>query len=107
MPRRLARQSTAKNVVGTDSSKEGEPLGICDCGGEVRGIYDFDRWFSWCEKCSPVTSVRVPLYGDPVSGPLYPTCAKCGCDTKGETALVGDQIWCHPCADAVGGSRHD
>ncbi len=35
---------------------------------------------------------------------MYPTCAKCakcGCDTRGEAALVGDQIWCHPCADAV------
>jgi hypothetical protein len=32
--------------------------------------------------------------------PFYPTCAKCGCDTQGEAALIGDQIWCHPCADA-------
>lgn len=27
-------------------------------------------------------------------------CAKCGCETKGEAALVGDEVWCHPCADA-------
>ncbi len=26
-------------------------------------------------------------------------CAKCGCETKGEAALVGGEIWCHPCAD--------
>jgi hypothetical protein len=26
-------------------------------------------------------------------------CAKCGCETKGEAALVDGQIWCHPCAD--------
>jgi hypothetical protein len=26
-------------------------------------------------------------------------CAKCGCYTKGEAALVDGAIWCHPCAD--------
>jgi hypothetical protein len=26
-------------------------------------------------------------------------CAKCGCETKGEAALVDGKIWCHPCAD--------
>jgi uncharacterized protein (DUF305 family) len=26
-------------------------------------------------------------------------CARCGCTTKGEEALVGGDIWCHPCAD--------
>jgi hypothetical protein len=28
-------------------------------------------------------------------------CAKCDCETKGEAALVGSEIWCHPCADGV------
>jgi hypothetical protein len=28
-------------------------------------------------------------------------CAKCGCKTKGEEALVSGEIWCHPCADGV------
>jgi hypothetical protein len=28
-------------------------------------------------------------------------CAKCGRETQGEAALVGDQTWCHPCADAA------
>lgn len=28
-------------------------------------------------------------------------CAKCGCETKGEAALVDGKIWCHPCADMV------
>jgi hypothetical protein len=27
-------------------------------------------------------------------------CAKCGRETKGEAALVGMEVWCHPCADA-------
>lgn len=26
-------------------------------------------------------------------------CAKCGCETRGEEALVSGEIWCHPCAD--------
>jgi hypothetical protein len=29
------------------------------------------------------------------------SCAKCGCETKGEAALVNDEVWCHPCADGV------
>ena len=28
-------------------------------------------------------------------------CQKCGVSTKGEEALVGGQIWCHPCADVA------
>lgn len=28
-------------------------------------------------------------------------CAKCGCETKGEAALVDGEIWCHPCADGA------
>jgi hypothetical protein len=26
-------------------------------------------------------------------------CANCGCETKGEAALVNGAVWCHPCAD--------
>ena len=28
-------------------------------------------------------------------------CAKCGCLTNGEEALVNGKIWCHSCADRV------
>lgn len=28
-------------------------------------------------------------------------CGKCGCETKGESALVNGEVWCHPCADSV------
>jgi hypothetical protein len=34
-------------------------------------------------------------------------CAKCGCETQGEAALVGDQTWCHPCADAALAPKQD
>jgi hypothetical protein len=59
MPRLSPRPSTAKSVAGMASSKTDKRLGKCDCGGEVRGVFDFDRWFSWCEKCSPVVKVDV------------------------------------------------
>ncbi len=38
--------------------------------------------------------------GSPVSS-THRVCAKCGCETKGEEALVDGKIWCHPCADGV------
>ena len=38
------------------------------------------------------------IHADVSSSP-YPACAKCGCDTQGEEAMVGKEIWCHPCAD--------
>jgi hypothetical protein len=28
-------------------------------------------------------------------------CQKCGCELHGEQAWVNDEIWCHPCADAL------
>lgn len=35
-------------------------------------------------------------------------CQKCGCLTNSEEALVGTEIWCHPCADAHSeGARND
>lgn len=36
----------------------------CECGGTVRGVFDFGRWFTWCEKCSPVVRVVAPNYKD-------------------------------------------
>lgn len=34
-------------------------------------------------------------------------CPKCGCETKGEAALVSGEVWCHPCADGVAVSSTD
>lgn len=40
-------------------AKEPKPKRICkcECGGTVRGVEQFDRLFTWCEKCSPVTVI--------------------------------------------------
>ena len=32
----------------------------CECGGNVRGVKDFGRLFTWCTKCTPVVRVNVP-----------------------------------------------
>src|SRR5438445_356476 len=42
-----------------------------------------------------VRTVRYPWETKPE------VCAKCGCETNGEAALLGDQIWCHSCADSI------
>lgn len=31
----------------------------CECGGIVRGVRDFDRLWTWCEKCTPVVKFTV------------------------------------------------
>lgn len=39
--------------------KEGRVFGKCECGGIVRGVKDFDRWWTWCEKCTPVEPITL------------------------------------------------
>lgn len=34
-------------------------LGKCECGGIVRGVTEFGRLFTYCEKCTPVVIVRI------------------------------------------------
>jgi hypothetical protein len=36
---------------------DGRHICKCECGGQVRGIEDFGRLFTWCEKCTPVTNI--------------------------------------------------
>jgi hypothetical protein len=43
--------------------REGKHICKCECGGEVRGIEQFDRLFTWCEKCTPVNVVKIPKSG--------------------------------------------
>lgn len=31
----------------------------CGCGGNVRGVKDFSRLFTWCTKCTPIQKVSV------------------------------------------------
>ena len=36
----------------------------CECGGQVRGVEDFGRMWTWCEKCSPVVVIRSAALGE-------------------------------------------
>lgn len=32
----------------------------CECGGDVRGVHQFGRLWTWCTKCTPVVTVKIP-----------------------------------------------
>lgn len=31
----------------------------CECGGDVRGVEEFGRLWTWCESCSPVIKFKI------------------------------------------------
>jgi hypothetical protein len=33
---------------------------FCECGGELEYVYQFERIWSACKKCTPVVKVDVP-----------------------------------------------
>ena len=37
---------------------EGRHVCKCECGGEVRGVKEFGRLWTWCEECSPVVTIK-------------------------------------------------
>jgi hypothetical protein len=39
--------------------KEGRRICECECGGIVRGIEQFGRLWTWCDKCTPVVTIKV------------------------------------------------
>lgn len=41
---------------------EGRYVCKCECGGQVRGVEQFGRLFTWCTKCTPVVTVKVPPF---------------------------------------------
>lgn len=41
------------------AEKKDKRICKCECGGTVRGVYDFGRLFSYCDRCSPVITVRM------------------------------------------------
>lgn len=47
---------------------KGRQIGKCECGGIVRGVEQFDRLWTWCEKCSPVVKVTAPSVTRPDRG---------------------------------------
>lgn len=40
---------------------KGRRICKCECGGQVRGIRDFGRLWTWCEKCTPVERVNISV----------------------------------------------
>lgn len=34
--------------------QDGKYICKCECGGQVRGVEQFGRLFTWCETCTPV-----------------------------------------------------
>ena len=38
---------------------KGRRICKCECGGVVRGIKDFGRLWTWCDKCTPVVKFIV------------------------------------------------
>jgi hypothetical protein len=46
------------------SKPQGNKICKCECGGTVRGIDQFNRAFTWCEKCTLVVQVKLPRAGD-------------------------------------------
>lgn len=43
-----------------DKDDEGRYIGKCECGGDVRGVSQFGRLWTWCKKCTPVINVKMP-----------------------------------------------
>lgn len=41
--------------------KEGKFICKCECGGQVRGVEQFGRLFTWCESCTPVIAIPEPF----------------------------------------------
>lgn len=37
------------------------PICKCECGGNVRGVREFGQWWTWCDRCTPVETVQMPL----------------------------------------------
>jgi hypothetical protein len=41
----------------TTVSTDGEFVCKCECGGNVLGVREFGRLFTWCTECTPITKV--------------------------------------------------
>ena len=40
--------------------REGRFVCKCECGGDVLGVPQFGRLWTWCTKCTPVVQVQIP-----------------------------------------------
>jgi hydrogenase maturation factor len=58
----LAEQLTAEtrlvmSKLANTKKTEGKHIGKCECGGIVRGVEDFGRLWTWCDRCTPTINV--------------------------------------------------
>lgn len=56
-----------------DPDEEGEFVCKCECGGNVLGVRDFGRLWTWCDTCTPVVKVDVTKLGHPVRAKESPS----------------------------------
>lgn len=76
------------------SNNTGRSLGHCEvCGDHGVVCLNGQRFYCWDHYRDEMQRLQ-PRIGDAV-------CAKCGCATGGEVALVQGEEWCHPCADML------
>ena len=45
----------------SDLAEKGDYVCQCECGGDVRGVEQFGRLWTWCEKCTPVVNVKIGI----------------------------------------------
>lgn len=60
----MAREGAGgcRATIDVTKKKDDRYIGKCECGGAVRGARDFNRLWTWCEKCSPVQTIELSSY---------------------------------------------
>lgn len=45
----------------------GRPICQCECGGQVFGVEQFGRLWTWCDRCTPIVKVTLKrsMLGEP------------------------------------------
>lgn len=62
MARKMTKpRSGFSTVTGEDFAEPEKEFKVCacECGGQVWGIHEFDRLWTYCDKCSPVETINL------------------------------------------------
>lgn len=54
----MMESKTRDARVYKSGKKKGLPV-YCQCGGKILYSWDFSRWFSYCDTCSPVQKINL------------------------------------------------